>query len=71
MELAEAKRIQAEGSHLLPAPEAHEGAQPVLTYADLLYVLLGQMLFFCMHAVGSCSTLQQSRVSCSASEYFW
>lgn len=30
-ELAEAKRIQAEGSHLLPAPEAHEGAQPVVT----------------------------------------
>ena len=26
IELAEAKRIQAEGSHLLPAPEAHEGA---------------------------------------------
>ena len=25
-ELAEAKRIQAEGSNLLPAPEAHEGA---------------------------------------------
>ena len=28
VELAEAKRIQAEGSHLLPAPEAHEGACP-------------------------------------------
>ncbi len=25
-ELAEANRIQAEGSNLLPAPEAHEGA---------------------------------------------
>ena len=29
VELAEARRIQAEGSHLLPAPEAHEGAGPV------------------------------------------
>lgn len=28
VELVEAKRIQAEGSHLLPAPEAHEGACP-------------------------------------------
>ena len=26
-EMSEAKRIQAEGSHLLPAPEAHEGTQ--------------------------------------------
>ena len=26
-EMLEAKQIQAEGSHLLPAPEAHEGTQ--------------------------------------------
>lgn len=30
IELTEAKRIQAEGSHLLPAPEAHEGGCPPL-----------------------------------------
>ena len=30
VELAEVKRIQAEGSHLLPAPEAHEGACPAV-----------------------------------------
>lgn len=33
IELAEAKRIQAEGSHLLPAPEAHEGACCVASLA--------------------------------------
>lgn len=39
VELAEAKRIQAEGSHLLPAPEAHEGACPALLPCPVSHAL--------------------------------